>query len=333
MIGALALAFSVAALPVAAGAGSGITFNQDYLEDLFITREIKIDDIPAVFSHVFAALPAQVNVYPTENYYYFSFLHGGVSYSGNFRLDVRDRDEGILHFVYFNQAEAWNSELTVQYRALSLADGVKVEKLRDLVYRVEYGGKSTVFALNDLREVTPPPDKLAPGETFIGPVFDESGLQFYLLFHGEEKRFTYVLNEAAPPAERLLAYSDTDSDILLGMRTGFAFYKDRFQDRKILIGVYAGNVENNNFLDGPFDQLPDNFLKGDELRQAILTLYPELKDEIDRLGNFKEQEGRVLINPYINYSFLSELEEFHKCADSGLDRVGFYRCLQPSEGQ
>jgi hypothetical protein len=78
--------------------------------------------------------------------------------------------------------------------------------------------------------------------------------------------------------------------------------------------------------------LPDNFLKGDELRQAILTLYPELKDEVDRFGNFKEQEGRVLINPYINYSFLNELEELRKCAEPGLDRVGFYHCLQPGEG-
>ena len=330
---ALFAAMLLIVVPVAGRADPGITFNQDYIETLYLERDFRIDEIMAVFGHIFSALPPEVKVYPTENYYYFTFQHGGLNYSGNMRLDVRDRDEGILHFVYFNAPEAWNSELTVQYRALSTVDGVSVEKVKDLVYRVTFRDKSVVFALNNLREVHPPADKIAPGETFIGPVFDESGLQFYLMFHPEEKRFTFILNESTILAERLLPYSEGDPHILLGARTGFAFYQDRFQDRKILVGVYAGNVENNNFFDGPFDQLPDNFLKGDTLRDAILTLYPELKDEIDRLGNFKEQEGRVLINPYINYSFLNELEEYRKCGDSGLDRVGFYRCLQPFEGQ
>ena len=59
--------------------------------------------------------------------------------------------------------------------------------------------------------------------------------------------------------------------VLIGRRSGFAFFKDIALHRKLLVGVYAGNIDVNNYLDGPFDQLPDNFLEGDELRPAILA--------------------------------------------------------------
>lgn len=313
--------------------GEGITFNQAYIENLTADRGFAIDDVMDAFAHVFDALAPVVNVYPTENYYYFSFIYKGLVYAGNMRLDVKDRDEGVLHFAYFNQGEDWNTELVTQYRPLSAVDGVKVEKVKDLVYRVTFKEKAVIFALNDLSAMRPPETAVGEGEIYLGPVFDESGVRFFLMFHAGDKRFSYVLDESGPLSEQLSPFSEADLAIQIGMRTGFAFYKDRFRDRKILIGVYAGNVENNNYFDGPFDQLPDNFLKGSELRDAILTVYPDLKDQIDRFGNFKEQEGRVLINPYINYSFVSELEAYRRCTDPLFDRAGFYRCLQASDGQ
>lgn len=324
---------AAAPLPAQAQAGAGITFNQHYLEGLAAERDFDIDDLMAVFEHVFSAVPERAKVYPTENYYYFTFGYRGMTYAGNFRLDVKDRDEGTIHFAYFNQIEDWNTDLMTQYRPLSAADGVVVEKVEDLVYRVTYKERSVVFELNDLRHVQIPADKLGEGEQYLGPVYDDSGISFYLLFHPEDRRFMFVLDESGPKMDEMLAYSEGDPSILLGMRTGFAYYKDRYLDRKILVGVYAGNVENNNYFDGPFDQLPDNFFKGDEFRQAVLTAYPDLAGEIDSHGNFKEQEGRILINPHINYSFVSELEAFRRCGDAQLSRADFYRCLQPLDGQ
>lgn len=331
---ALALTLSILA-DTRAGAQeeTGIAFNETYIDALAAEPSFDIGDIMAAFGHVFAALSDRVKVYPTENYYYFTFGHGGQTYAGNMRLDVKDRDEGILHFAYFNKIEDWNTELTTQYRPLSTVDGVRVVKEDELVYRVTYKDKSVVFALNDLRGVTVPADKLGEGEEYLGPVFDESGLRFYLLFHPAEKRFMFVLDESGRAMDELLAYSEGDPSILLGMRTGFAFYRDRYLDRKILIGVFGGNVENNNYFDGPFDQLPDNFIDGDALQKALLTAYPDLEGEIDAYGNFKEQEGRVLVNPYINYSFLNELETYRRCGDAGLSRPDFYACLQPAEGR
>lgn len=320
-----------AGLSAAVGCSGGVVCNQDYVESVSTEPGFAIDDVMGAFGHVFAALPERVRVYPTENYFYFTFGYDGLIYAGNMRLDVKDRDEGVLHFAYFNQNEDWNFELLTRYRPLSMADGVKVEKVEDLLYRVTYQGKSTLFALNDLSDVRPPAAQIGEGEEYIGPVFDESGVQFYLMFHRPDKRFMFVLNEATSKTEELLSYSDGDPSILIGMRTGFAFYEDRYLDRKILIGVYAGNVENNNYFDGPFDQLPDNFLKGDTLKEAILAMYPDLEGEIDRFGNFREHEGRFLVNPYINYGFLDELEEYRRCGDAKLTRVAYYECLQPPE--
>ena len=72
--------------------------------------------------------------------------------------------------------------------------------------------------------------------------------------------------------------------ILIGQRTGFAYYLDDKLDRKILVGVFEGNARVNNYFDGPFDQLPDNFLEGDTLRQIILEVEPSLAGQIDRFG-------------------------------------------------
>lgn len=311
-------------------ADHGVTFNQSYLEGALRDGGFDITKPEEVFAHIFKALPENVKVYPTENYFYFRFGHRGQMYSGNMRLDITDRDEGVLHFAYFDQPEDWNAELITEYRPLNKDDGVLVEKVEDLLYRVTFGGKSTLFQLNDLRGVQAPPEAIADGEVFLGPVFDESGVRFFLMFSEQQKYFSFVLDEQAERSDHLIPYDNDTPEVLLGMRTGFAFYQDPYLNRKILIGVYRGNVQNNNYFDGPFDQLPDNFLEGTVLRDAILTVYPDLEGEIDSHGNFKNLAGRVLVNPYINYQYLSDLDAFLKCKSNQDDPLALYRCLQPS---
>ena len=123
-----------------------------------------------------------------------------------------------------------------------------------------------VFALNDLSKVKPPAAALAPGEQFIGPVFDDSAVRFFLVFDPKLKLFHYILDETIKPADVLVPAPVGDGRILIGKRTGFAFYRDQQRDRKIMIGAYDGNVIANNYLDGPFDQMPDNFMKDDAFR-------------------------------------------------------------------
>ena len=124
--------------------------NQSYIEEVDRQTKLAIDDPMAVFTFVFNSLPDRVKVYPTENYYYFTFVHDGVPYNGNVRLDASDRDQGKLHFAYSENMEVWRRETTLTYRLLDASTGVTVEKLERFLYRVTYQGRSVLFALNDL---------------------------------------------------------------------------------------------------------------------------------------------------------------------------------------
>jgi hypothetical protein len=202
-----------------------------------------------------------------------------------------------------------------------------VEKLDRLVYRVSNGAASVVFELNDLSGVKPPREALLPGEQFLGPVFDESGIRFFLMFNARAKVFHYVLEETEPLGDRLAPTGISDR-IHVGMRTGFAFYDDHRARRKILVGVYAENERLNNHFDGPFDQLPDNFIEGEELRRAILAVEPGLAGRTGRLGHFHGGKMRYLIAPYIRYRALADLAVVERCAAAKLERaVAYATCL------
>ena len=84
-------------------------------------------------------------------------------------------------------------------------------------------------------------------------------------------------------------------------------------NRKILIGVFEANSRVNNYFDGPFDQLPDNFVKGDAMRNAMTTFDPYLRGKIDRYGGLADGSGRVLLAPYTYYRTSADLMPFHQC--------------------
>jgi hypothetical protein len=184
------------------------------------------------------------------------------------------------------------------FQALDASNGVTLEKLERFVYRMTYGGKSVVFELNDLSLVKPPADALALKETFIGPVFDDSGVRFFLVYNAAINNFLYILDETVDVTDDF-ATGPRGDRILVGKRTGFVFYRDRRRDRKILIGVYGENVDVNNYFDGPFDQLPDNFIEGEVLRDSILKVQPNLKGKIEGLGGTADGEMRYSIGAYL----------------------------------
>lgn len=306
--------------------------NQEYIEDLMRDTSLPLDDPKGMLAFVLESLPERVKVYPTENYYYFYFYHAGTRYGGNIRLDAKDRDEGKLHFAYFPELTEWVKNDDLQYRLLGKDDGVTVEKIEPLVYRVTFGGKSVVFELNDLSKLTPPPTALGPDDQYLGPVQDESGVRFFLVFNKRLKLFHYVLDETIRVADELFPSRQTNR-ILIGRRTGFAFYDEHRLNRKILIGVHEANGSVNNYFDGPFDQLPDNFIKGDELRAAILAVEPHLKGEIDSHGGSPDGSSRYLIGPYIYYRDEAELLPFHQCAtDKKIPRDLYHACFVVREG-
>lgn len=300
-----------------AGAGEErprVYTNQSYIEDASRQTSLPLADPQAMFAVILDSLPDRVKVYPTENYYYFRFFNDGTPYAGNIRLDARIRDEGKLHFAYFPAWAEWlKNDEEITYVVLGPDEGVNVERVERFLYRVTYRAKSVLFELNDLSNVTMPAEILGPYETFLGPVFDESGIRFFLVFNPLRKIFHFVLDETVPVADELVPGRLTDR-ILIGKRSGFAFYRDHYFNRKILIGSYQANTLVNNYFDGPFDQLPDNFLEGDELRQAILQIDPSLAGQLDRFGVWPGGKARYLVGPYIDYRLEQDLYYMHECA-------------------
>jgi len=318
---AIALANAVAAQ---AQDAPTLQTNQAYVEELSRPATLDMTDLMAVFGFVWTRLPERVKVYPTENYYYFGFFHNGIRYAGNIRLDASNRDDGKVVFAFFEDTSQWFEDAEVKYRILDASHGVSVEKVEPLVYRVSYQGKSVTFALNDLRGVKPP--ALGPDEIYLGPIFDESAIQFYLVFNTRLKLFHYVLNESRTVPEQFFSPPKRDR-ILVGKRTGFAFYKDHRLGRKILIGAFEGNMRANNYFDGPFDQLPDNFIEGEALRDAILSVRPQLKGEIDRFGASPDGSIRFNIGPYLPYNDVRELNRIDSCAAKKQKQPDYYRCF------
>jgi len=326
----LALAL-FAASPALAQERPKLQTNQDYIEELNRGAQAPVGDKKEMLRFVLQTLPDRVKVYPTENYYYFSFYSGGVRYAGNIRLDASDRDKGKLHFAFYIDNVAWKAEQPVNYSLMDIVDGVKVEKVERFLYRVSAGDRSVLFELNDLSAVRPPEGLLDPDERFIGPVFDESGTRFFLVYNSKLQLFHYILDETVPVTDSLNRIKSTDR-ILLGTRTGFAYYRDLKRERKILIGVYEGNTLANNYFDGPFDQLPDNFIEGDDLLKAILEVAPNLKGTIDRFGGSFDGAERFLIAPYMTYRREEDLFPVHRCA-TGPQGKGprYYECFLVDE--
>ena len=301
--------------------------NEAYITELSHSHKLAIDDPMTVFAYVLGSLPERVKVYPTENHYYFSFDLNGVRYAGNIKIDARLRAEGKVVFSYYEDRAAWLEDTDGPALVLGSSQGVTVEKVEPLVYRVRYAKTSVVFALNDLSQVKPPAGAIGPGETYLGPIFDESAIRYFLVFNKKLKIFHYILDETIDVADQFIPAAATDR-ILIGKRTGFAFYRDQRLDRKILIGVFEGNSRVNNYFDGPFDQLPDNFIEGETLRDAILAADPSLKGRIDRFGISPGGEDRYLIGPYRHYRTEEDLLVFHECAtDKKLPSAKYYECF------
>jgi hypothetical protein len=325
------LAITVLAVSARPGAAQSddlprLVTHESEIHELMRKTKLDVDDPIAVFGWVFGNLPDRVKVYPTENYYYFTFIHNGRSYDGNIRLDASDRDQGKVNFGYSEDLQEWLDETPVKFKRLDAQDGVTVEKLEPLVYKVTYQGKSVVFALNDLSGVKPPPGAVGPDETYIGPVFDDSAIRFFLVYNRKLKIFHYILDETADIAEEFVPGHGTDR-MLIGKRSGFVFYMDHKLPRKILIGVFEGNIRVNNHYDGPFDQLPDNFIEGETLRNIILEVEPELKGQIDRFGGSPDGAQRYAIDPYVAYRTENDLRPVHDCAVREQHSASYYICF------
>jgi hypothetical protein len=281
-----------------------VVFNQKMIDGVYTLTDL--DDPMSVFKAVFAALEEEVVVYPTENYYYFQFYSSGSSYWGNLRLDAKDRDLGIVHLGYFRYDEnGMRQDRDGNEKAFSASDSVFVLLIKPYLYSIRYRDKIVTFRLNNICSEHPLSSSLGKNEQFVGPIFDESGLKFFLIFNTRENHFMYILNESGGVPEY---FADMGNNVIMGMRTGFMFYQDTLAIRKILLAVSGRSTDRNNWYDGPFDQLPDNCVEFTNIQYYIEKAYAYTQGNIDRFGCFKDQEGaRVVIFPYSVYYDAEEI--------------------------
>ena len=123
--------------------------NEAYIDEVRRGPNVQVNDPVAVLSFVLSSLPDRVNIYPTENYYYFRFVNGSVPYAGSLRLAPGDRDQGKVEFGYYKALSPWNDVMQGDVHAvLDASRGVKVEKVdKDGVRLI---GSSELATLNTM---------------------------------------------------------------------------------------------------------------------------------------------------------------------------------------
>lgn len=301
-------------------AGPYLSLQQEALEG-YCADNLDLADVHAVFWHVFSRLPDEVTVYPSENYLYWVLHVSGRQVWGNIRLPAGQREQGVLSFGYAEFVEFPSSPTS--YLSLSKfftkRDGVRMEKRDRFTWRVTYRDRAVIFHLHQLRTDPPKSFQLAAGEAHIERTFDESGLQFFLLFNTDRNYFFWVLNEEEKVPEQFINLAP---DILLGRRTGFAFWVDAQRGgRKVLAAVRKISVLRNDYYDGPFDQLADNYVEVNRISEWMERAFPSLKGCIDRYGYYADsaQPSRVALSCYGSYYTHAEIIEFIKQAKSSQD--------------
>lgn len=303
---------------------SYLLFNQNVIEGL-TSAPLDLEDPDAVFAHVFAGLPDEVVVYPSENYYYFVLYAGERQVWGNIRLAAGSREKGELSFGYFEFVEfPLRSGTGINgAKIFSQADGVQVEEVDAFTYLVRSGGKEVTFHLHQLEQTPPTLFGLGQDEIFVERTFDESGYQFFLLFNERENYFFWVLNEEEPLPDVLEPEAE---DLLVGKRSGFAFWVDEAHDnRKVLFAVRKLSVTRNDYHDGPFDQLADNYADVSNVSEYMQRAFPALRDRIDKYGYYTDRERpmRVALSTYLTYFAKSDLLRFIELLRESNDPTAF----------
>lgn len=276
-----------------------------------------IEDEKAVFDYIFSWLPRTCVVYPTEGFYYFITELNGTPVMGNMR--VADLHNGVLSSAYYTVPD----KHTWTYRA-GAGEGLTVQKHSDYDFTVAYNGREVRFVTSDVDFSPPKRLRLTPDERFVGQVFDESAVQFFLLFNEATSSFYYLLNDEEGLNETL---DDLGDSVWVGRRTGFAFYRDEEYGRMVMIGAGLEHADRNDYFDGPQDQVPFRARHREYLHRA----YPNtlLGDGIDEHGVYLNTPEwiRIAITPFIRYARLAELTERVRSCAGETDRSKFWTAL------
>jgi hypothetical protein len=303
-----------------------LLFNQRIIEGLS-AQDLDVHNTEEVFKYIFSRLPDEVTVYPSENYFYFVLYADGGQWWGNIRLPARSRADGDLSFAYFNFEDfpIGARSRDAHTKVFNAPDGVFVRERSRFVWEVEFEGKIVAFNFHELRQDRPRLFALDQREVFIQRTFDESGLQFFLLFDRDHNHFLWVLNQEELVPESLLDI-EGNPDFVIGAKSGFVFWIDREHgSRNVLAAIRRASVQRNDYYDGPFDQLADNYALETNVSEYMQRAYPNARDNVDVFGYYLDQERalRVGISPYYTYADEDDLHAYLTLFESSTDQLDF----------
>lgn len=306
-----------------------VVTNGAYIDGLYTNFELT--DSLQVFRHVFKRLDDEVTVYPSEGYFYFHFTLRGKAMDGAIMLFTPQIDSGIVDFGYTLRVEDKIGQQRVPkwggWKRFTPKDGLAVEKIDEYTFRLTFEDRSVVFKLFRDNPKPPTKAKFLPDEVPVGPSFDESGLRFYLVYNRTMHWIYWILNEDGFVPED---FTRVQNLVVVGQRTGYAFFVDTANSRKILVGVDGYNVMANNWYDGPFDQMPDRLVYEGKVtvKPYLDSTYRLAPDAIDKYGNFRRVvTSRVPVAPYSVYYKERDLSFVDSCIALGLPASKFYASI------
>lgn len=298
---------------------------QQFANEGYYKDEVDLEDVDAYFWHIFSRLPEEVTIYPSENYFYFIDYIAGRQIWGNIRLPAGRRERGVVSFGYseFSEFPSNPGNYVSRSKYFTEGDGLSIKSKDPFTWQVSYNKKDVTFHLHKLSIEPPKSFALKTNEVFIQRNFDESGMQFFLLFNTTGNYFFWVMNEEEIVPDEFI---QLDKDILVGRRTGFAFWIDpERKPRKVLATVRKISVTRNDYYDGPFDQLADNYVDHNKISLWMERAIPSIKGRIDKYGYYTDVErpSRVALSCYGNYYTHAEVIDFVKRAKASSDPYQF----------
>ena len=139
------------------------------------------------------------------------------------------------------------------------------------------------------------------------------------MFNTERNYFFWVLDEEVRVPDSWTKLSD---EVVVGNRTGFVFWMDpAAENRKVLATIRKISVLRNDYYDGPFDQLSDNYVEEINIKKWMELAIPGIKGRIDKYGYYTDSErpSRVALSNYGNYYTFAEALQFVESAKKAFD--------------
>ena len=272
-----------------------IITNSDYVEAVISNES---GDPSTLFVSIFHCLPRTVTVYPSEGYFYYTYLHGADLYRGNIRIPI------TLLYEYDNPEISFYAERTGPSGVAGIVedvygqeDGVLIT-VRDKCIEISIDGHGVNFCVHDPSPYGNP-ELVSSDEEFLGVSLDESGEYFQLTYSRSLSHLYWILNPGPSFAPRNLTPS-----LYIDDRTGFIYWLASEPDRYILVGVHRRSAIENDWFDGPFDQLPDLAIsRGDIDIRNYLTEFGVRWEQVDRYGIYvHDPDRRVAIANYMIYT-------------------------------